>query len=193
MIKAIRKTMDDQSGFVLVSVILVLAIISLAGIYAIRTASTEGEIVRNDQIYEERFYYSESAIIDTLVNYTSWLNDDTNILTSPGTAGVHMDLPITDATNTTLATVSVDIRATQSVATTITSWYDTSGVLLPAPGAGNPDMANFVPVMTHTAPPPKGSGYSAEEFETRRYVVTATVGNIEVQAGGFKVFAKSGD
>jgi hypothetical protein len=53
-------------------------------------------------------------------------------------------------------------------------------------------QADSVPLQSHIAPPPIGSGFSLKYFEVRRYGVTATStdGNSRIQVGAWKVFNK---
>jgi len=52
--------------------------------------------------------------------------------------------------------------------------------------------ADTLPLQSHIAPPPEGSGYSLKYFEVRRYGITAssTDGNSRIQVGAWKVFNK---
>jgi len=52
--------------------------------------------------------------------------------------------------------------------------------------------ANNLPAQQHISPPPVGSGYSLNDYEVRRYGITATSinGNARVQIGTYKVFNK---
>jgi hypothetical protein len=52
---------DNQQGFAIVIVISVLALITLVGIMAIRTTSTELQIATSDEIYKTSFYAAEAA------------------------------------------------------------------------------------------------------------------------------------
>ena len=59
--KSIISTCDNQKGFAIVIVISVLALITLVGIMATRTTSTELQIATTDEIYKISFYAAEAS------------------------------------------------------------------------------------------------------------------------------------
>jgi type II secretory pathway pseudopilin PulG len=52
---------DNQNGFAIIIVISVLALITLVGIMATRTTSTELQIATSDEIYKISFYAAEAS------------------------------------------------------------------------------------------------------------------------------------
>ena len=57
----ILSSCNNQNGFAIVIVISILALITLVGIMATRTASTELQIATSDQIYKISFYAAEAS------------------------------------------------------------------------------------------------------------------------------------
>ena len=52
---------NNQNGMAIVSVLMVLALITIAGLMATRTSSTEVQISTSDQMYKISFYAAEAA------------------------------------------------------------------------------------------------------------------------------------
>jgi hypothetical protein len=165
----------NEDGFALGGAILVSAILILAGVLALWTSTTEVQVVRNEGLMVREFYDAEGGIIDALVNYnngsTDWLTDTFLITPQADAASVVVS---NDAGGNPVADIEVRcITATPS---------DTS---LSA-------EADNLPLQSHIAPPPTGSGYSLKYFEVRRYGLTgkSTDGNTTIQVGAWKVFNK---
>lgn len=59
--KASTSIYDNQNGTAIVVVLMVLALITLAGVMATRTSTTELQIATSDQIYKISFYAAEAA------------------------------------------------------------------------------------------------------------------------------------
>ena len=59
--KSIISSCDNEKGFAIVIVISVLALITLVGIMATRTTSTELQIATSDEIYKISFYAAEAS------------------------------------------------------------------------------------------------------------------------------------
>jgi hypothetical protein len=133
------------------------------------------QVVRNEGLMVREFYNAEGGVIDALVNYnngsTNWLTDDFMI-----------DEP-EDANNTV---ISNDADG-QPVAT-----VEARCITLSASDTALSLQADTLPLQSHIAPPPVGSGYSLKYFEVRRYGITAssTDGNSRIQVGAWKVFNK---
>ncbi len=170
MKETLKDTIDNESGFVLVAALVMVAIITIIGIAATRTSETEIRISVNERDYVTEFYNAEGALIDTLENSTAWLTGD--MLANPAAGWFTQGVDFTgDGTTDAI----IEIRCiTDSV----------------TPVAGLSDAANDLPVHAHTTPPPPGSGYSMKHFEARRYGLTATsaTGNTRIQAGAWKAF-----
>lgn len=169
------RILDNEDGFVLGAAILVSAILILAGVLSLWTSNTEVQVVRNEGLMTREFYNAEGGVIDALVNYnngsTNWLTDDFMI-----------DDP--EAANNTV--VSNDAGG-QPVAT-----IEARCVTINASDTALSQPADTLPLQSHIAPPPEGSGYSLKYFEVRRYGITAssTDGNSRIQVGAWKVFNK---
>ena len=170
----IFKPLANEDGLVTIVALFVMAILTIAGIAAIKISSNETQIVRNEQISTATFYDAESGINDARVNYTKWLTDD--FLTASETAASDtFDAFTTDADGDPVA--AIQVRCIES-----------SGAQVFSGG-----VADEIPLMSHTSTPPAGSGYSARYFQIRRYSITATsaADNTVVQTGVWKIFNKS--
>lgn len=55
------QSLNNQNGIAIVTVILVLALITLAGVMVSRTTNTELQIATGDQLYKISFYAAEAA------------------------------------------------------------------------------------------------------------------------------------
>jgi len=175
MINGLKKTIENEHGFVLGTAILVSAIMILAGTYAIWTANTELHMVRNESEMIREFYNAEAGVVDAIENYnedtasTQWLTN-TFLLDEEDASNV---ATYTDG-GTPLALV--EVRCIRD------SVYDSP----------LSDAADKLPLQPHISTPPVGSGYSLKYFEVRRYAITATSanGNTQVQVGVWKIFNK---
>jgi Tfp pilus assembly protein PilX len=177
MIKPLKHMLNNENGFVLGTSILVSAILVLAGVLAIWTASTELKIVRNEGQMVREFYSAEAGVIDALENYnsgpTSWMTND--FLAADPTAANNTVIS-SDESGAAIATV--EVRCIEQTATPIPPPFSVA--------------ANNIPRQPHISAPPAGSGYSLKYFEVRRYGITATStnGNTQIQVGAWKVFNK---
>lgn len=173
---SLKRTIDNENGFVLGASILVSAIVLLTGVLAIWTSNTEVKIVRNESQMIREFYNAEAGVIDALENYNSgsinWMTND--FLTAAPT-DASSTVNSSDEAGNVVATV--EVRCIESTAT---------------PVSGLSNSANNIPQQAHIGPPPAGSGYSLKYFEVRRYGITATStnGNTQIQVGAWKVFNK---
>ena len=174
--KTLKRTINNENGFVLGASILVSAILLLTGVLAIWTSNTEVKIVRNESQMIREFYNAEAGVIDALENYnsgpTNWMTND--FLTAAPT-DANSTVNSSDEAGNVVATV--EVRCIESTAT---------------PVSGLSNSANTIPQQPHIGPPPVGSGYSMKYFEVRRYGITATStnGNTQIQVGAWKVFNK---
>jgi len=88
----------DETGSAMVMALMVLAVLTIIGISAINTSTTELQIVRNEQIYQINFYQAESSAYeaaqlieletsndDLLPRITApdWINDITDTSGNP--------------------------------------------------------------------------------------------------------------
>ena len=176
MITTIKETINNESGFVLVLAVLMLAVITVIGVAATRTSDTESQIASNERQIANELYNAEGALIDTLETATAtWLAPTSPFLTDGETVASYTSSTDFDGDGTNDATA--EVRYIGDLGATI---------------GGLSTAANDLPVQSHTGPPPPGSGYSMKHFEVRRYGVTTTsaTGNTQIQTGVYKVFNK---
>ena len=173
MIATVKDTLNNEKGFVLVVAMLMLAIVTVYGIAATQTSDTEMMIAANEKSRTDDFYDAEGGLIDTSERSSTWLTD--TFLT----AGVNNAAYTTnvDLDGNGAADANVEVRCIKNSAAAV-------------PGLSA--AANDLPVGTHIGPPPAGSGYSLKYFEIRRYGVTSTAadGEIQLQVGVWKLFNK---
>ena len=171
---AFKHALEKEHGFVMLTSLLLLAILTAAGIAATRTANTEVQIVRNEQELVQAFYNTEAGAIDALQNTGTWMTD-AFFAAGETAANAILSSGVTNSAGNPVATM--EVRCIEASGTSIN---------------GLSSEANDLPTQSHIAPPAEGSGYSLKYFETRRYGVTAksTDSNTCVQTGAWKVFNK---
>jgi len=176
MITAVKETINNESGFVLILALLMMSVITVIGVAATRTSETETQIASNERQIANEFCSAEGALIDVLETAIStWAAPTSTFLTDGETVASYTSPVDFDGDGTNDATV--EIRYIGDLGATI---------------GGLSTAANDLPVQSHTGPPPPGSGYSMKHFEIRRYGVTTTsiTGNTQIQTGAYKVFNK---
>jgi len=176
MITAVKETINNESGFVLILALLMMSVITVIGVAATRTSETETQIASNERQIANEFCSAEGALIDVLERAIStWAAPTSTFLTDGETVASYTSPVDFDGDGTNDATV--EIRYIGDLGATI---------------GGLSTAANDLPVQSHTGPPPAGSGYSMKHFEIRRYGVTTTsiTGNTQIQTGAYKVFNK---
>ncbi|MFH1718460.1 MAG: pilus assembly PilX N-terminal domain-containing protein [Planctomycetota bacterium] len=173
MTATVKNTLNNESGMVLIIVLLMLVIVTILGIAATRTSDTEMQIASNERQLVNDFYVAEGGLIGALET-PPWLTDPV-FLTAAETAASYTGTVDFNADGTPDA--NVEVRCIEDTGASV---------------AGLSTAANNLPVSPHIAPPPAGSGYSLGKFEVRRYGVTVTsaTGNTRVQTGVWKVFNK---
>jgi hypothetical protein len=70
---ALRDTVENENGFVLVVAVIMLVAITVIGIAATRTSETEVQIAENEQQIIDDFYNAEGVLINTLENPNTWM------------------------------------------------------------------------------------------------------------------------
>jgi hypothetical protein len=165
---------ESEKGFVFIVCILLLFVLTIAGVATVRTSGTEVWTVRNQGQVIREFYNAESGLIDAFEN-PDWLLDD-SLFTDTVTAAA------SGPWTTTLDGQQVASYRVRCIA---------MGTLAP----GLWDFETQVPKIDHQAAPPVGSGDSAVRFVARRFAITAKshTGNTRVQSGVWKSFPKNID
>ena len=162
-----KDIINSESGFALVSALLILSVMTIIGVAATTTSTIELKIAGNENQYMGTFYNTEGVLINTMETPTTWLTTDflTAGETTASYSGVSGD-------------TTAEVRCIESTNTPI---------------SGLSDGANDLPAKLHRDSPPSGSGYSMKHFEVHRYGITATSagGNARIQTGVWKVFNKS--
>jgi len=179
----IKKTLNNEEGMVMIVTLMVMMMLTISGVVAIDISNNETSIVRNEQFASSEFYNAETGINDARLNFNSWL--DNNFLNSSVTTANRTWQSIsTDDSGNGLATLQ--IRCIEGTGSSVFDADPTTPAIDPG------DVADEMPIMSHKASPPEGSGYSVKYFEVRRYSITSTsnTGNTVLQTGIWKVFNK---
>jgi type II secretory pathway pseudopilin PulG len=93
---------NNQNGMAIVSVLMVLALITIAGLMATRTSTTEMQISTSDQIHKISFYAAEAARAYVIYNadlYSSLNIDSDNPLSFPDNADSNAEQPLVAGSN----------------------------------------------------------------------------------------------
>lgn len=189
----------NEQGFVLISAMLFLIILTTIGILATTTTTVELQISANDRITREDFYNQEMGLAVAKINHSDWLTgafarDSTTAAYFPEPATLATDAndngidDLSEITNTAGQVVAIyKARKIVSPATNISTWED-----LGTFGSAANHPANQIPVLTHTDKPPVGSGYDTRNFYIRRYAITAysprNDRNVILQEGLYRAF-----
>lgn len=162
-----KNIINSESGFALVSALLILSVMTIIGMAATTTSTIELKIAGNENQYMGTFYNTEGVLINTMETPNTWLT--TAFLTAGETAASYSGVS---------GDTTAEARCIESTNT-------------PIPGLS--DAANDLPAKLHRDSPPSKSGYSMKHFEVHRYGITTTSagGNARIQTGVWKVFNKS--
>lgn len=162
----------DEDGYLIVTILLFMMLLSVIGIAASQTSSVEIQIAGNARQADKTFYRTDGRLVDTIEHYRSWFNDD-DFLAVADEAAYRKEI---DEDEDGTPDFTIEARS-------ITAANDKVGALS--------DFANDIPADQHTGPPPTDSFYSAQHFYTRRFAVTVrSAGDRTVlQAGVWKAFA----
>jgi hypothetical protein len=169
MNKNFKTPEENEKGFVFIVCILLLFVLTIAGIATVRTSGTEVLTVRNQNQIIREFYNAETGMIDAFENPV-WLLDVPFMTGDPASAVYGpQDTQIDGDLLARYRVRYIDVIGTTSIT----------------------DLPD-VPSIQHIGPPPVGSGYSVKYFEVRRYAVTSqsATGNSVVTGGVWKVFNK---
>ena len=80
--KTIKKTIDNEQGFVLIVSLLILMVLMIIGIAATNTTTIELQISGNDKLAKQVFYQAEGAVAEAfriIANDSSSALDDPNV------------------------------------------------------------------------------------------------------------------
>jgi hypothetical protein len=173
MTPTVNQLKNDESGYVMVAVLLMLVLLTVIGVAATNTSQVEMQISGNTRRIAEDLYTSEAVLVDHLENFRDWLTDD--FLTAGETVANFVD--------------SVDLNADGDIDGTIEIRCVEDST---TPIAGLSTAANDLPDQAHIGPPPPNTGESATKFEVRRYGLTSSSTNQGgvVQIGVWKMFNK---
>lgn len=179
---------ENEKGFVFIVCILLLFVLTIAGIATVRTSGTELWTVRNQGQIIRELYAAETGLLDALEN-PWWLEDDDFFLADPNDAVSPSALNIS---------LTVDPHISDKIPAWETefdgrdyAWYRIRCVQIGTIAPGLWDSEDDGPTtIAHVGAPPVGSGDSAAEFSVRRFVITARsrTGNTSVQGGVWKSF-----
>ena len=163
---------NNESGFILIVALLMLALVTIIGIAATRTSETEVRISGNDRDIRNDFYSAESVLVDAMEHWEEWLTGSF-LMSAPENASYRETVDINGMNNALM-----EVR-----------FIEPNGVTV----NGLSNAANDLPLQDHVAPPSAGSGYSINMFEAHRFGVTITSNNERtiIQAGVWCVFNKS--
>lgn len=196
-----RKKNNHESGFVLISAMLFLLILTIVGVMATNTTTVELQIAGNDRIAKQDFYNQEANLTNGQLRWTDWLSvmlagDDSAFFPPLPTTAPDTDIndngydDISEYTDSNGNVVGVyKVRKIISANTAVATWDDIANY---ATAAEHP--ANQAPLMAHNDKPPVGSGYGTN-LRIARYVITSystlNARNAIIQAGVYKVFQES--
>lgn len=68
----IFKKMNEESGYLLVISIFILAVLTIGAAAISQISQTESGVVKNERMYFESFYEAESAAVKSIENYKDW-------------------------------------------------------------------------------------------------------------------------
>ncbi len=194
------KQVQNERGFVLISAMLFLVLLTIIGIMATDTSNVELQIASNDRMIKQDFYNQEMGLVTAAINSSDWLNSTfvvENIATAhfpkanPTTANDENDNGIDDRSEVKDSAgkiVSVyKVRNLVSPTSAIDSWDD-----IAAFSAAENHPANQVPEVEHEGKPPVGSGYDPKFFYIKRFVATVYSPDegqkVVLQEGTYKAF-----
>jgi len=169
-----KALMQNEEGSVIVLALVLLVLLTILGISATRTSTIEVQIASNERHAVQNLYQAEAGDHYALEISNTWMTNA--FLTAAETAAFSTQNNV-DIDSDGAPDVNIEIRCIEITGTPI---------------GGLSNGANDLPLQQHIAPPPAGSGYSLNDYEVRRYGITATSisGSSQVQIGAYKVFNK---
>jgi len=165
----LKSMLKNEAGSVMVLALIILVLLTLMGISATSTSTIEVQIASNAMQNVRDFYIAEAGAHTALETSSTWM---TNAFLTANETGAEYT-----------GTVDIDSDGAIDTNLIIHCIQDLDS------GVAN---TNNLPLQSHIAPPPAGSGYSLKYFEVRRYGITASPanGNTQIQIGAYKVFNK---
>jgi Tfp pilus assembly protein PilX len=197
------KQLQNEKGFVLISAMLFLILLTTIGIMATDTTNVELQIASNDRMIKQDFYNQEMGLAVARINSTEWLTSayvtepvNTAHFPKANPADVNdvNDNEVDDRseiTNSNGEIVSIyKVRNIVSPASDVNAWDDVSDF-----ESASEHPANQLPVLEHEDKPPVGSGYDPKNFYIRRFATTVYSPNedrkVILQEGLYKAFNKN--
>jgi hypothetical protein len=191
----------NEQGFVLISAMLFLIILTTIGILATTTTTVELQISANDRITREDFYNQEMGLAVAKINHPDWLTgafardsataayfpEPGTLATDANNNGIDDRSEITNNAGEIVATYKA--RKIVLPAANISTWEDLDNF-----GSAANHPANQIPALSHKDKPPINSGYDTRTFEIRRYAITTyspqNDRNVILQEGLYRAFPK---
>ena len=169
----------SEAGAVIIVTLMILTILSMSSLMAVNMAVSDSRIMRNSRSYHCSLYRAETGI--TLAgekHATSWLDPDSDLF----------DLSLDDAA---FAVDNFCLVGIDGKDTPVMGGFKI-GRIEKVPAART--LSDRFNHLGHRAPMPVGSGFSAMNFEIRRYGILSTgtypqgKSNVTVEAGLYKIF-----
>lgn len=209
--KKISNKIDEQ-GFVLITAMFFLILVTILGILATDTTTIEVQIAANDRIYKSDFYDQEMVLAAGKLNYRDWLTAE---YLNPPSGGDESTVYFPNAGDEDEVELSLITKKGQVLGKSteddpevvggfkvrnIHNLKDGSGNRKIITGWGDNDdfggaanhPGNNLPDLDHRAKPLPGTGYDLKNFEIRRFAITAYSTRedrkVILQEGLFKVF-----
>ncbi len=192
---------NNERGFALIAAMVFLVILTAMGVMALDITTLEIQMSGNDRVHREDFYNQEKTLAVAKLRYKKWLKSDYLLddsrtacfpdknVTSPDDNGngIADDSEVTNKDDKVIG--SFRIRKNVAADVDVKNWEDLND---PNEAANHP--ANRVPLLSHRDKPIPGTGYDPQNFEIRRFTITAYSPdkdrNVIVQEGVYKVFNK---
>lgn len=171
------RTLSDQRGFAIFGAVLVLALVTIIGIAAISTSTSERRTATNFMLYERVFYSAEAGLEHVKEAFKNTLRTPANIAVMAVTGRPDWSFALNGATDTTYAG-GVRFISNQSIDTntyTITVWdnddgdgnpaHDSDGMIFIRSDAVGPQNSScsIETLVTATATSDPIHGYNAQE------------------------------
>jgi len=171
------KKLNEESGYVMVISLCILAVLTISAAAISKMSQTESGIVRNERIYFDNFYEAESAAVKSVEKYKDW---NTTVESSPSN-GHKFELETGDESGSkaTVEAVRIESNDEQSTYTSGLSDFAT----------------NNLPNMKHIDDPliDSGTGVTGKTMISRYAVTTEPYGGgVQLQVGIYKYIPNGG-